>query len=135
MEPTIGKVAVERDLPPPPKEGWLKRFIRLWRSRGRHRGLQYWFITAGLPILVFYVTIFFANGFVIGWVNSYDVMIGITSPAKTTVPMLAWGLSVAGWLMAPSLAGAVAGYVVSSSIHSRRSRPVSDLFDQTTGRD
>ncbi len=43
--------------------------------------------------------------------------------------MLAWGLSVAGWLLAPGIAGAVAGYVVSNSINSPAfAAPVSDLF-------
>lgn len=135
VEPTTGKVAVERDLPPPPKERQLKRLVRQWRSRGRHRGLRYWFITTGLPILVVYSSLFLANGVAIGWANSYEVMIGITSPAKTTMPTLAWGLSVAGWLLAPGLAGAVAGYVVSNSINSRRSRTVNELFNQTAGRD
>lgn len=135
MEPTIGKVAVQRDLPPPPHEGWRERFMRRWRSRGRHRGLRYWFITVGIPILGVYGALFLTSGVAIGWANSYDVMIGITSPAKTTAPMLAWGLSVAGWLLAPGLAGAIAGYVVSNSINSRRSSPVSDLFDQAAERD
>lgn len=41
--------------------------------------------------------------------------------------MLAWLLSLAGWLIAPGVAGAVAGYVISSAIDARR-RPLDRLF-------
>jgi hypothetical protein len=44
--------------------------------------------------------------------------------------VLAWFLSVAGWLVMPGVAGAVAGYVVSDSIASRRSRPLDEQFPQ-----
>jgi hypothetical protein len=42
--------------------------------------------------------------------------------------VLAWSLSLAGWLVAPGVAGAVAGYVISSAIEARRRRPIDGLF-------
>jgi hypothetical protein len=124
--PTSGRV----NLPPPPREGRWDRLKRRWRSRGRHGGIRHWFLTAGLPLSLSLAILFALNGAVIGWTTSYEVMIGITSPSKTTLPVLAWFLSVAGWLVAPGVAGAVAGYIVSSSIDSRRSRPIGELFSQ-----
>ncbi|MGN9915845.1 DUF6313 family protein [Micromonospora palomenae] len=75
-----------------------------------------------------YGLLFVLNGLIIGWQTAYDVNIGITSPAVTALPALAWPLSIAGWLVAPGIAGAVAGYVVSSSIRSRRRRRIDNLF-------
>ncbi len=76
---------------------------------------------AGLGLL------YTANGFAVGWRRAYDVSIGILSPADTAVPALAWPLSVAGWLLVPGIAGAVAGYVVSDAIKVRRSTPLEDV--------
>jgi hypothetical protein len=69
------------------------------------------------------------NGIIIGWREAYDVAIHITSPADTTSPVAAWALSLSGWLIVPGLAGAVAGYVVSNSIYSRRQTPLTELFE------
>lgn len=112
------------DLPPAPGDRWWDLARRWWRSRGRHRGLRRWLLSRGVPILSGYVSLYVASGLVIGWRQAYDVNIGIQSPADTSAPVLAWFLSVAGWLVAPGVAGAVAGYVVSASIASRRKRPV-----------
>jgi len=84
-------------------------------------------------IAVLYVGLYVSNGFMIGWFTAYDVMIGTTSPSKTTAPIIAFLLSVAGWVLAPSIVGGVAGYVVSSSITSRRSRPMGELFSEDGG--
>lgn len=74
--------------------------------------------------------LFGVNGFTIGWRRAYDVTIGITSPADTSAPVLAWFLSIAGWLVAPGIAGAVAGYVVSHAIGARRTRPLDDFLSE-----
>ncbi len=116
------------DLRPPPVECRRRRIVRWWRSRGRHRGVRYWLLTLGMPIFLLYVGLYLSNGIVIGWTASYNVMIGITSPGDTVQPILAWFLSFAGWLLAPGIAGAVAGYVVSNSIASRRLRPLGTIF-------
>jgi hypothetical protein len=83
--------------------------------------------TRGFPLVAGLGLLYMANGLAIGWRRAYDVSIGITSPADTGVPALAWPLSVAGWLLVPGIAGAVAGYVVSDAIKVRRSKPLEDV--------
>ena len=109
---------------PPPREGWFAYRRRTWwRSRGRYGGLRYWMITRGLRAVTGYAALFCLTGLVIGWRDAFDVSLQITSPADTDVPILAGVLAVVGWLLAPGLAGAVAGYLVSNAISTRRSRP------------
>jgi hypothetical protein len=81
-----------------------------------------------VPALVAYAGLYVANGFVIGWRAAYDVNLGVSTPATTAAPALAWCLSLAGWLVAPGIAGAVAGYVVSTSIAERRTKRLDRLF-------
>jgi hypothetical protein len=118
----------EVSLRSPPAERWVDRLRRRWRSRGRHRNLQFWLLFRGSPFVAVLVCLYVVNGLVIGWSAAYDVMLGITSPADTSAPAPAWVLSVAGWLVTPAVVGAVAGYVISSQITSRRRRPIDQLF-------
>src|SRR5689334_18912720 len=78
------------DLPPPPPERFHRRVRRWWRSHGRHHGLRYWLTTRGVPFLVVFAALYVANGLTIGWRRTYDVSLGITSPADSSAPMLAW---------------------------------------------
>jgi len=48
----------------------------------------------GLPILAAAAALYVAGGIVIGWRKAYDVTLGITSPADTSVPTVAWVLSL-----------------------------------------
>lgn len=122
------------DLPPPPPETrreWLRRW---WRSQGRHKGLDHWLLYRGTPMALVGIALFVVNGSVNGWDVAYDTMIGIDSPSATRSPLLAWPLSVVGWILVPSLVGAVAGYVVAQSIASRRRLPLDRAFaDQDEG--
>jgi hypothetical protein len=77
---------------------------------------------------VVFAALYIVNGFVIGWEEAYNVCLAIDPPSETSAPVLAWALSIAGWLVMPGVAGAVAGYVVSDSIGSRRSRSLGDSF-------
>lgn len=79
---------------------------------------------------LFSAVLFVVNGFLIGWQVTYEVLVGITSPAATRVPVAAWPLSVVGWLFVPALVGAFAGYVVSDQISSRRRTRVGDIFPE-----
>jgi hypothetical protein len=115
-------------LPPAPAERIPDRLRRRWRSRGRHRALKFWVLFRGIPIFLLYAILFALNGFLIGWRKAYDVSLAITSPADTTHATMAWLLSLAGWLVAPGIAGAVAGYVITASIASRRGTPVERAF-------
>ena len=117
-------------LAPPPREGWGGVARRWWRARGRHPGLRYWLLFRGTPALVVFGVLYTVNGVLIGWSVAYDVMVGIKSPADVTGdPVVAWVLSIAGWLLGPAVAGAVVGYLVTSAIGGRR-RPVEQLFTE-----
>ncbi|MDX6740183.1 DUF6313 family protein [Actinocorallia sp. A-T 12471] len=116
------------DLPPPRPERPHEALRRRWRSIARYRGLRHWLLTRGSVVAVLYTGLFVGNGFAIGWRHAYDVSVGITSPAATSAPVVAWFLSVAGWLLAPGIAGAVAGYALSHAITSRRSVPFEEIF-------
>jgi len=105
-----------------------EKMRRWWRSRGRHRGLRYWLVLRGAPILAAFSVLYVSSGLVLGWRTAYDVCIGITSPAATSLPFLAWFLSIGGWLLVPGLAGAVAGYVVTATTIERRTKPIEHLF-------
>ncbi|MEV4242044.1 DUF6313 family protein [Streptosporangium canum] len=115
-------------IPPPPRERARHRLRRWWLSLGAHHGARYWMWTRGLPILFVFGALFVANGLLIGWRKAYDVTLAITSPADTTMPVLAWLLSIAGWLLAPAIVGAITGFVVSNAIASRRTRSVEELL-------
>src|SRR5215470_18922441 len=93
-----------------------------WRSRARHRGIRYWLLIQGPVVLIVLLALFGINGFAIGWRNAYEVTVQITSPWQTGQPWVAIVLSLAGWLIWPSVTGAVAGYVVTDATSSRRSR-------------
>jgi hypothetical protein len=82
----------------------------------------------GLPVLVAFAALYIATGSTVGWDKAYRICLAIDGPSGTSSPVLAWALSLAGWLVMPGVAGAVAGYVVSDSIASRRSRSLSDSF-------
>ncbi|MEU5864436.1 MULTISPECIES: DUF6313 family protein [unclassified Nonomuraea] len=118
-------------VPPPPRERIRHRLRRWWLSLGAHHGVRYWMWTRGLPIMVAVGALFGANGLVIGWRTAYDVTLGITSPADTALPVLAWFLSIVGWLLVPAAVGGVAGFMVSHAITSRRTRPAEELLGKS----
>lgn len=93
-----------------------------WRSRARHRGIRYWLLIQGPVVLLVLVALFGINGFAIGWDAAYDVTVQIKSPLETKQPWVAMVLSLAGWLVWPSVTGAVAGYVLTDATSSRRGR-------------
>jgi len=94
-----------------------------WRSRARHRGIRYWLLIQGPVVLIVLLALFVINGFAIGWRDAYEVTVQIASPWQTGQPWVAVALSLAGWLIWPSVTGAVAGYVITDATSSRRSRP------------
>jgi hypothetical protein len=121
--------------PPAPRETRRELWRRWWRSQKRHRGLRYWLWFRGVPFLAVVFVRYLVNGFVNGWGDAYDVAAGIVSPTTAAWPGVAWPLSVAGWLLVPEVAGAVAGYIVTDFIARRRNRPIADLFAEADGDD
>ena len=127
-----GKTGIE-DLPPPPRERLRTRVYR-WRvSQKRHNGLRYWLIATGTPLLLGFTVIYVVSGLLLGWAETYNVLLAITSPADAPFPVLAWIVSIIGWLAAPAITGAVAGYIVSAQIANRRTRPISELYPEGEG--
>jgi hypothetical protein len=111
-----------------------ERIHRWWQSWPEHSGLRYWLLTRGILLLGGYLILFVATGYAIGYRRAYDVSIGITSPATTSQPALAWILSIVGWLVAPAAAGGVAGYMIANTILSRRVTRLGKAFDDEDGR-
>lgn len=97
---------------------------------GAYTGLRYWLLLYGPILLAGFGALYIANGAIIGWKTTYDVAIGIKSPGDDdiTAPTLAWFLSVAGWLAAPAVFGAVVGAVIASAVNGRRRRPIGEVL-------
>ncbi|MEU9126099.1 DUF6313 family protein [Streptomyces sp. NPDC048506] len=70
------------------------------------------------------------NGFLIGWADAYEVMLGITSPAGVHPQWCAWPLSLTGWAAIPAIVGAAAGYVITEQINAHHARELSDVLSE-----
>jgi len=101
--------------------------VRAW---GAYTGLRHWLLARGTLFFAIFAALYVTSGVVIGWRTTYDVAIGITSPGdrSVTVPALAWPVSLAGWLAAPAVFGAVAGVVISVAIADRRQRSIGEVL-------
>jgi hypothetical protein len=130
--PVSSPRVVDARLPgrPPPPDRVRDRFRRRVLAVGAYTGLRHWLLVRGTMVLFAFTMLYVANGMAIGWKNAYDVTIGIKSPGHHSIsaPALAWLLSVAGWLAAPAVCGAVAGVVISVAIRSRRRRPIGEAL-------
>ncbi|UQU64695.1 DUF6313 family protein [Couchioplanes caeruleus] len=117
---------------PPPHDRLRDRMRRRLRALGAYTGVRHWLLVRGTPLFVVFALLYVVNGLVIGWKTTYDVTIGITSPGDrdVPVPVLAWFLSVCGWLAAPAVFGAVAGAVVSVAISGRRQRSIREALSR-----
>jgi hypothetical protein len=81
-----------------------------------------------MPFVVLVAILYVVNGLANGWSAAYDLTAGLRSPTQSDLPVVAWPLSVAGWLLVPGVAGAVAGYIVTDFIARRRTTPLHDAF-------
>jgi len=100
--------------------GSVSKLRRIFRSAESLSNLQYILIFRGAPVALAYAALYVVNGMFLGWQNAFDVSFCIVSPAATRLPALALPLSIAGWLVVPVLAGAIAGYAVQRSLETRR---------------
>jgi Family of unknown function (DUF6313) len=114
----------------PARKTLLTSVRRTWRSQKAHRGFHYWLLFRGVPFAVVVAVIYLVNGLVNGWAAAYDLLVNIDSPFEARMPLLAWLLSFAGWLLVPGLAGAVAGYIVSGFADGRRAEPASEVLNR-----
>jgi hypothetical protein len=129
------------------RETWRERVRRRWRSLTRYTGLRFWMLSRGMLMLVTVGILYVAGGLVIGWQTAYEIAVGITSPDSVASPpaalptspapsaavvVLAWALSLTGWLVVPGIAGAVAGYVVTAHADQRRDRPLDSFLPPTS---
>jgi Family of unknown function (DUF6313) len=115
---------------PPPPDRFRDLLRRRLRALGAYTGLRHWLLVRGSVLVAGFAALYVTNGFVIGWKTTYDVTIGIVSPgsADVSAPVLAWFMSVAGWLAAPAIAGGVAGTIISMAIGRRRQRSISEVL-------
>jgi hypothetical protein len=115
---------------PPPPDRVRDRLRRRVLAVGAYTGLGHWLLVRGTMVLAVFVLLYVVTGWAIGWKTAYDVTIGITSPGNESVkaPVLAWFMSIAGWLAAPAVCGAVAGVVISVAIAGRRQRPLGEVL-------
>lgn len=132
---TTSAVSARLPLPPPPPDRWRDRMRRRFYALGAYTGLRYWMLVYGPALLGAFACLYVANGLVIGWKTTYDVTIGITSPGDRSIstPALAWVLSVAGWLAAPAVFGAVAGAIISAAVNGRRKRSIGEVLTKDGG--
>jgi hypothetical protein len=114
---------------PPPPADTLRERLRDWkRSLSRFNKLAHWMVTRGLWWFLGFVVLYTVSGSLIGWARAYEVLVGITSPAATSFPVLGWLLSLTGWLAVPALVGATAGYLVGRQVDERRAKLLTDLM-------
>ena len=117
-------------LPPPPPRLKPRQLARnVWRSRAQLGQLPYWLVFRGGPIFLGVAAAFVVSGVMIGWGDSYDVLLGIESPRSSGNNAATWILSLVGWLGVPSLIGAVAGHIVSAGITARRKATYEEIVD------
>lgn len=117
-------------LPPPPARLKPRHLARnVWRSRAQLGQLPYWLVFRGGPIFLGVAAAFVVSGVMIGWGDSYDVLLGIESPRSSGNNAATWILSLVGWLGVPSLIGAVAGHIVSAGITARRKATYDEIVD------
>lgn len=67
----------------------------------------------------------------VGVAPAYELMAGLTSPVGNDemLPTISsWFFSVSGWLLIPTMVGAVVGYVVSTRVSSFRSKSMETVL-------
>ncbi|WP_405192773.1 DUF6313 family protein [Streptomyces anulatus] len=117
--------------PPPP--GRRQRLRARWADRHALPRFGFWLLSRGVVVLAVGGALYVLNGFLIGWADAYDVMLGITSPAEVRPQWCAWPLSLIGWAAIPAIVGAAAGYVITEQIKAHRARELSEVLSELRG--
>lgn len=106
---------------------------RYWRSRYLPSGLTYWAIVFGTPSVLVIAALCTASGFLNGWAATYELLIGIGSPATAAVPAAAFPVSLVGWLIVPATVGGLAGFLVQKQITGYRYEKSEDVQRRLSG--
>ncbi|MEV8086348.1 DUF6313 family protein [Streptomyces nigra] len=109
---------------PPPRPTWPRRVRRWWRSRDALSRVRRWLLLRALPGVLVLVALFVVNGVLDGWVNAYNLLVGIDSPGDAKTKWCAWLLSATGWAAVPAFIGGFVGYLVTQQIDSHRQHDV-----------
>ncbi|MFJ3800015.1 DUF6313 family protein [Streptomyces sp. NPDC090088] len=113
-------VEQQPSLPPPPRDTLAERIRDSYRGLSGWNRPAYWLVKRGLPGALVFAALYVTCGSVLGWTVSYEILVGITSPAAASHRMLAWVLSLVGWLVTPAVVGGVVGYLVNRQVDQRR---------------
>ncbi|MFE1444364.1 DUF6313 family protein [Streptomyces sp. NPDC058739] len=126
-EPRYVLIVAQQPIPPPPKDTLAERIRDRYRSLSGWNRPAYWLAKRGLPWAALFAALYVACGLVLGWTITYEVLVGITSPAETSHRALAWVLSLVGWLITPAFVGGVVGYLVNRQVDRRRQDSAADV--------
>lgn len=128
----MGDVSHEPSSPTggPPSPGRRQRLRARWADRHALPRFGFWLLSRSIVVLAVCGVLYVLNGFLIGWANAYDVMLGITSPADIRPQRCAWPLSLTGWAAIPAIIGAAAGYIITEQIQTHHARELSDVLSE-----
>lgn len=59
------------------------------------------------------------SAFFIGFAQTWELLVGLESPANSSYPPLAWALSILGYLLVPALIGLVVGIGAEMQVQAR----------------
>ncbi|MGW0165973.1 DUF6313 family protein [Streptomyces sp. NPDC003343] len=107
---------------PPPRPSIGHQVAVLLAHRHALGRLPYWLLTRATVVLSACAALFVLNGVIIGWADAYEVLVGITSPAKVKVQWAAWPLSIVGWAAIPAFIGGAVGYLINGQIQAHQSQ-------------
>ncbi|MXM69000.1 hypothetical protein GR925_37820 [Streptomyces sp. HUCO-GS316] len=120
-------MAQQPPISPPPKDTVAERVRDSYRALSEWNRPVYWLVKRGLPWTLAFAAFYVACGLVLDWTVTYEVLVGITSPAATDHQALAWVLSLVGWLITPAFVGGVVGYLVNRQVDQRRQESAEEV--------
>ncbi|MGI5347923.1 DUF6313 family protein [Streptomyces sp. CA-250714] len=85
-------------------------------------------VLRAVPLLMGCGALFVVNGVANGWVDAYNVLLGITSPADVPAQWCSWPLSLTGWALLPAFIGGMVGYIVTAQINRHRTRDLDEIL-------
>ncbi|MFF3073440.1 DUF6313 family protein [Kitasatospora sp. NPDC057904] len=85
--------------------------------------LPYWLLFKSWKWILIVLIPFMISGFVIGFGDAWEILVGRSSARNAGWPAVTWPLSVLGWLVVPAFIAGVVGYIVSRQISDRHENP------------